>query len=86
VASLTITWYYRIAPQQSTVIRFSYHKVQIPKFFYALAASRQLIDAITKDTVKPIQFRSCLISYGYADKAFTRRVHHKIQGQEIQRW
>ncbi len=35
---------------------------------------------------QPIQFYSCFISYGHADKAFARRLHDTLQGRGIRCW
>jgi hypothetical protein len=35
---------------------------------------------------QPIQFYSCFVSYSHADKAFTRALHHTLQGRGIRCW
>jgi uncharacterized protein YjbI with pentapeptide repeats len=38
------------------------------------------------ESMQPIQFYSCFISYSHADKSFARRLHDGLQGQGIRCW
>jgi len=48
--------------------------------------SERLIEFLPSLLNRPIEFYSCFISYGHADKSFARRLHDQLQGRGIRCW